>query len=114
MDECVFCRIGRGEIPARKLFETDTVVAFHDLSPQAPVHVLVIPRRHLTSLAAAGPEDAQLLAELQLAGVRAARQTGVADSGFRWLTNTGADAGQSVAHLHFHQLGGRGLHRPPG
>jgi histidine triad (HIT) family protein len=113
-ETCIFCRIARGEIPARKLFETEHLVAFHDLAPQAPVHVLIIPRRHLASLAEAGPEDADLLAALQLAAVRAARETGVLESGFRWVANSGADGGQSVFHLHFHLLGGRSLHWPPG
>ena len=114
MGDCVFCRIGRGEIPARKLFETDTLVAFHDLAPQAPVHVLIIPRRHLTSLAAVATEDGALLGELQLAAVRAARETGILESGFRLVSNAGSDGGQSVDHLHFHLLGGRALHWPPG
>jgi histidine triad (HIT) family protein len=114
MGDCVFCRIGRGEIPARKLFETDTLVVFHDLAPQAPVHVLIIPRRHLTSLAAVALEDGGLLGELQLAAARAARETGILESGFRLVSNAGSDGGQSVDHLHFHLLGGRALLWPPG
>ena len=113
MSDCVFCRIAAGEIPARKLFEDDEVVAFHDLSPQAPVHVLVIPRRHVASLDAAADGDGALLGRLLLAARRAARENGVAQ-GYRVVTNSGSSAGQSVFHIHLHVLGGRPMSWPPG
>ncbi len=114
MTECLFCRIAAGTIPAVRIYEGDRVVAFHDIDPKAPQHVLVIPREHLPSLAESGPEHADLLAELLLACRTVAEQLGVADSGFRVVFNTNADAGQSVGHLHAHLLGGRVLGWPPG
>jgi histidine triad (HIT) family protein len=113
MSDCVFCRIASGQIPARKLFEDDDLVAFHDLSPQAPVHVLVIPRRHVASLDAASAADTPLLGQLLAGARRAARETGVA-SGYRVVTNCGPEAGQSVFHIHLHVLGGRPMSWPPG
>jgi histidine triad (HIT) family protein len=114
MDGCVFCRIAAGEIPARVLLTDDEVVVFHDVAPRAPTHLLVIPRRHVASLATATPYDAALLGRLMLAAAEAARVAGLAESGFRVVTNTGAGAGQSVFHLHLHVLGGRPLGWPPG
>jgi histidine triad (HIT) family protein len=114
MDGCLFCRIAAGEVPARILLAEDEVVVFHDVAPRAPTHLLVIPRRHIASLAAATPEDAALLGRLMLAAAEAARVAGIAESGFRVVTNTGAGAGQSVFHLHLHVLGGRPLGWPPG
>jgi len=114
MDNCIFCRIASGEAPARILFADDDVVAFHDIRPQAPVHVLVIPRRHLDSLAHAAPEDAALLGRLCLAAAEAARRTGIAERGYRVVVNSGAGAGQSVFHVHLHVLGGRPIGWPPG
>jgi histidine triad (HIT) family protein len=114
MDNCIFCRIASGEAPARILFADDEVVAFHDLHPQAPVHVLVVPRRHVASLAHASPDDAPLLGRLCLAAAEAARRTGIAESGFRVVVNSGAGVGQSVFHVHLHVLGGRPVGWPPG
>ncbi len=114
MDGCVFCRVAEGKAPAQVLFADDEVVAFHDLHPQAPVHVLVIPRRHVASLAAAEPADAELLGRLQLACAEAARRTGIDASGYRVVANSGAGAGQSVFHLHYHVLGRRTLHLAAG
>lgn len=111
---CIFCRIAAGEIPAEIVLENEQVVAFHDLSPQAPVHLLVIPRRHLVNVGEAGPEDVDLLGEVLLACRQAAEQTGIAQEGFRVVLNAGARAGQSVDHLHAHVLGGRDLTWPPG
>lgn len=111
---CVFCRIARGEFGTPFLYQTDNVVAFADLHPQAPVHVLVIPRQHLASLGHSEPRHDALLGEV-LAGVRqVAVALGVAQSGYRTVLNTGADGGQSVAHLHAHLLAGRPLGWPPG
>lgn len=111
---CIFCRIANGEIPANKVLENEHVVAFHDLDPRAPVHVLVIPRRHVVNVGSAEPGDVQALGQVLLACREAAEKTGVAESGFRVALNTGPDAGQSVDHLHAHVLGGRALDWPPG
>ena len=113
-ESCIFCRIVAGEIAARRVYEDDQVVAFEDLSPQAPTHVLVIPRRHLASLLDAEPADEALLGRLQRVATEIARQRGHDHGGFRVVTNTLADAGQTVFHLHVHLLGGRRFHWPPG
>lgn len=111
---CVFCRIARGEFGTKLLHQTDNVIAFADLHPQAPVHVLVIPRQHLTSLGHSDASHDALLGEI-LAGVRqVAVNLGVAETGYRTVLNTGADGGQSVPHLHAHLLAGRPLGWPPG
>jgi histidine triad (HIT) family protein len=110
----IFARIIRGEIPADKVYEDEHVVAFRDISPQAPVHVLVVPRKPIVSVADAQPEDAALLGRLFLAAAQVARELGLADDGYRLVTNIGRHGGQSVAHLHIHLLGGRQLHWPPG
>ena len=114
MDGCIFCRIAAHQVNARILFEDEHVVVFHDVAPRAPVHVLVIPRQHIVSLAQVAPGEQDLLGRLLLAAAEAARQTGVAGSGYRVVTNCGASAGQSVLHLHIHVLGGRSLAWPPG
>jgi len=114
VSDCIFCRIVAGEIPARIVHQDDEVVAFHDLSPQAPTHVLVVPRKHIATLLEAGPEDLGLLGRLQAAAVEIARQQGLASGGFRLVTNTLEGAGQSVFHLHVHLLGGRRFGWPPG
>ena len=109
---CLFCRIVRGEIPAALVAETDECVAFRDINPQAPLHVLVIPRAHVASLAEA--DDAALVGRLALVAAEIARREGYAAQGFRTVVNTGADAGQTVFHLHLHLLAGRPLRWPPG
>lgn len=110
----IFARIIAGEIPADRVYEDEDVVAFRDIMPQAPVHVLVVPRRPLVSVADAGEEDALLLGRLMLAAARVARQLGLEEAGYRLVTNVGADGGQSVPHLHVHVLGGRAMGWPPG
>ena len=110
----IFARIIQGEIPARKVYEDEHVVAFHDVSPQAPVHVLVVPRKPLVNIASAGPEDAELLGRCLLAAAEVARLLGLEEDGYRVVTNIGRDGGQSVFHLHLHVLGGRPLTWPPG
>ena len=104
---CIFCRIAHGEIPARIVYQDELVVAFHDVSPQAPVHVLVIPRLHVDSLAATTAEHAALLGHLLGTLRNVARDLGVAENGYRTVLNTGFDGGQSVSHLHAHLLAGR-------
>jgi len=111
-DSCLFCRIARREIPATIVYEDDDVVAFRDVDPKAPVHVLVIPREHIASLDTA--TDARLLGALQLAAAAIARAEGVVAGGYRTVMNCGADAGQTVFHVHLHLLGGRKLGWPPG
>lgn len=113
MNDCIFCRIARGEIPARIVYQDDDAVAFHDLAPQAPWHLLLVPRRHLASVGAASDDDAALLGRLLAAAARIARDAGYGDA-FRLVANSGEAAGQSVFHLHFHLLGGRAFAWPPG
>lgn len=115
MSDCIFCRIVSGEIPAQVVARTDDAVAFHDLNPQAPVHVLVVPVRHLAAVRDATGEDGAVLLgrTLQLAA-RVARDLGLDAGGYRLVANTGAGAGQSVFHLHVHLLGGRPMGWPPG
>jgi len=113
MSDCLFCKIAAGEIPSKRCYEDEDLVAFHDISPQAPVHVLVVPRRHLASLDAAGVEDGALLGRILLAIRKLARELGI-ESGYRVVNNCGASAGQSVFHVHFHLLGGRPMGWPPG
>jgi histidine triad (HIT) family protein len=112
--DCLFCKIVDRSLPAEIVAETDDALAFRDIDPKAPVHVLVIPKRHVASLAAADDEDRALLGAVLLLARDVAHAEGVAESGFRVVTNTGEDGGQSVAHLHAHVLGGRVLHWPPG
>jgi histidine triad (HIT) family protein len=112
MVETVFGRILRGEIPARRVYEDDRAIAFHDVSPQAPVHLLVIPRKPLPKLSASGAEDEALLGHLLLVARHVAKEAGLSD--FRVVVNDGLTAGQSVFHLHLHVLGGRALGWPPG
>ena len=109
MEDCLFCRIIRGEIPSTKVYEDDTVYAFRDINPQAPAHVLVIPKKHVASLAEAEKlTDGELAACLR-ACERIAAQEGLTEKGFRVVSNCGDDACQSVRHLHFHVLGGRAM-----
>jgi histidine triad (HIT) family protein len=111
---CLFCKIVNKSIPAKVLFEDDDVVAFHDLNPTAPVHVLVIPKKHIVGLAEAVTEDALVLGKLLVAARRVAEETGIAQTGFRTVVNSGPNAGQSVFHLHVHVIGGRQMGWPPG
>ncbi len=113
-DGCIFCRIVAGEIPADIVLETDEVIAFRDLNPQAPTHVLVIPREHIVSLDEVGEDHGPLLGSIQVAAARVARAEGLDASGWRLVTNVGAGGGQSVFHLHAHVLGGRDFTWPPG
>ncbi len=110
--DCLFCRIAAGETPADRVFEDEAVIVFRDVNPKAPTHVLAIPRRHVASVADLTDADGDLLAGLFSALRRVAQERGL--SGYRILTNVGAESGQSVFHLHFHLLGGRPLTWPPG
>jgi histidine triad (HIT) family protein len=111
---CLFCKIVRGEIPAKLVLENGHVLAFHDINPAAPTHVIVIPKEHLTSLQDATPEHAEMLSALLLAAREVAEKLGLGESGYRLVINNGKDAGQSVFHLHLHVLGGRAMAWPPG
>ena len=113
-NDCLFCRIVDGEIPARFVHRDEHVVAFHDVNPQAPVHVLVVPVRHVASLRELTTIDGDLLAHIVQVIKQVTRQAGIADSGYRTVVNTGADGGQTVDHLHLHVLGGRRMGWPPG
>jgi histidine triad (HIT) family protein len=111
---CIFCKIAAGTIPASVVHSSERLVAFRDIDPKAPVHILVIPREHLESLDEADERHRALLGEILLLARRLARDEGIAGSGYRTVINTGADGGQSVHHLHLHLMGGRGLGWPPG
>ncbi len=114
MSDCLFCKIRDGQIPAAVTHRDDDVIAFKDINPKAPFHQLVIPVRHIDSLATASAEDATILGKLMLAGARLARESGLAENGFRVVMNAGPDAGQTVFHVHLHVLAGRPLGWPPG
>lgn len=115
MADCIFCKIAQKEIPSSLVYEDESVVAFKDLEPQAPVHVLVIPKKHIESLLALSTEDRELTAHILCDVVPAlAKKFGVDAKGFRVVANTGDEGGQSVKHLHFHLLGGRSMQWPPG
>ncbi len=112
--DCVFCKIASEEIPADLLYEDDDVLAFRDLNPQAPVHVLIIPRKHIRSLDSLWDADTEIIGKIAILARDLARRLGVAESGYRLVNNCGIQAGQTVPHLHFHLLGGRNLGWPPG
>jgi histidine triad (HIT) family protein len=114
MPDCIFCRIAEKKIPAKIVYEDDMVVAFEDLDPQAPVHVLVIPKKHIATLLDAGDEDMALFGRIVKAANSIARDRGIAERGFRLVTNCNPESGQSVYHIHFHILGGRPMLWPPG
>ncbi|MGI8548755.1 MAG: histidine triad nucleotide-binding protein [Gemmatimonadaceae bacterium] len=111
-NDCVFCRIVRGDIPAAIVAENHSAIAFRDLDPQAPVHVLVVPREHISSLFDAG--DSVVLGDVMRLAKEVARREGISQSGYRTVINTGPDGGQTVDHLHAHVLGGRQMAWPPG
>ena len=110
----MFCKIISREIPASIVYEDDRVLAFNDINPQAPTHVLVIPKRHIASLGDLGPDDDPIVGELARRAARIAEERGISASGYRTVFNTNRDAGQTVFHIHLHLLGGRSLAWPPG
>jgi histidine triad (HIT) family protein len=112
MENCLFCRIAKKELPSKMAYEDDRVVAFHDINPQAPVHVLICPRKHIATLNDVAAEDAALLAHMFETARKIAEQFGVARQGYRTVFNVNADAGQTVFHLHLHVIGGRKLSWP--
>ncbi|MBK8162450.1 MAG: histidine triad nucleotide-binding protein [Gammaproteobacteria bacterium] len=114
MNNCLFCKMIRGEIQPNKVYEDDRVLAFRDINPQAPTHVLVIPKEHIATINDLRPDHAALVGELYLAAQEVARLEGLTESGYRTVMNCGRDAGQAVFHIHLHVLGGRPLSWPPG
>lgn len=113
-EDCIFCKIASGAIPVKPLYQDEQLIAFADINPAAPVHALVIPRKHLSSLAAATAEDQQMLGHAMLTLPKIAELLGLAADGFRIVLNTGKNGGQTVMHLHWHILGGRYMEWPPG
>jgi histidine triad (HIT) family protein len=113
-EDCLFCKIVAGKIPAKKVYEDDRFFAFHDIAPQAPVHVLVIPKQHIARLDDLAPSHASWIGEMTVLTTRLARDLGLVEGGYRVVTNCGEGAGQSVFHIHYHLLGGRPMLWPPG
>lgn len=111
--DCLFCRLVRGEIPTKKVYEDKEIFVFEDINPQAPTHVLIIPKRHIVDLKEAKAEDAEIIGKLHLVAAQIARDRKI-ENGYRTVLNVGPGAGQSVFHLHLHLLGGRSLSWPPG
>jgi len=114
MSDCLFCKIINKEIKGSIVYEDDRVLAFNDINPQAPTHVLLVPKRHITSLNDLTAEDDQLVGELARRAAAIAQERGIAAGGYRTVFNTNRDGGQTVFHIHLHLLGGRGMHWPPG
>lgn len=114
MTDCIFCKIANGTIAAKKILETDTVVAFMDIAPQAPVHALVVPKSHIRNITELSAHPANVTTDVVAAINSVAKECGISESGFRVVTNTGDNGGQTVDHLHFHVLGGRSMTWPPG
>lgn len=107
MEDCIFCKIIKGEIPSDKVYEDDEILAFKDIQPAAPIHVLVIPKKHITNLMEISETDSELMGKIVVAMQKVAKQLGVDEKGFRIISNCGPDSGQEVMHLHFHLLAGR-------
>lgn len=114
MEGCIFCKIIKGEIPSKKVYEDDKVLAFYDISPEAPIHFLVIPKEHIVSANEIEEKNADVIAHVFLVINKIARELGIDKSGYRIVNNCGKDGGQTVEHIHFHILAGRGLQWPPG
>jgi histidine triad (HIT) family protein len=113
MNDCIFCRIVKGEIPSKKVYEDDQTYAFEDLDPKAPTHVLIVPKKHIRGLKEAEANDAEVVGQCHLAAAKIAKERGIED-GYRTVLNVGPGSGQSVFHMHVHLLGGRKLSWPPG
>lgn len=114
MENCIFCKIIKGDIPCNKIYEDDEVLAFHDISPAAPVHFLVIPKKHISSANDITKENSILVAHIFEVINKIVKELNICDSGYRIVNNCGEDGGQTVGHVHFHVLGGRNLNWPPG
>lgn len=114
MTDCIFCKIVKEEIPSKKIYEDDKVLAFHDIAPEAPVHFLVIPKEHIESANMINEENSKIIAHIFTVINKIVRDLNIADTGYRIVNNCGEQGGQTVHHVHFHVLGGRNLHWPPG
>ncbi|WP_069649308.1 histidine triad nucleotide-binding protein [Caloranaerobacter ferrireducens] len=114
MSDCIFCKIVNGEIPSKKVYEDDKVLAFEDIDPQAPVHILVIPKEHIPSIKDINEDNIEVISHIHLVIKRLAKEKGIDQDGFRIVNNCGEKGGQTVGHLHYHLLGGRHLMWPPG
>ena len=112
--DCLFCKIVAGDIPSAKVYEDDKVLAFRDIEPQAPVHILIIPKEHIASANELNEENASVVGHIYAVAAKIAKEEGIAEGGYRIVNNCGVDGGQTVGHLHFHMLGGRSLAWPPG
>ncbi len=114
MSDCIFCKIANKEIPSSIVYEDDKVIAFNDLDPKAPIHVLIIPKKHYTSAMDINDENSKIIGSIFSAASKIAKKLGIDKNGFRIVNNCGTDGGQTVGHIHFHLLGGRNLGWPPG
>ena len=114
MSDCLFCKIVSGDIPGDIVYQDDDVLAFRDLNPQAPTHILVIPKKHISTINDIQPEDAELIGKMFLAAKQVAQAEGIAEPGYRTVMNCNAEAGQTVFHIHLHLVGGRPMGWPPG
>lgn len=112
--DCIFCKIAEGEIPSKKLYEDEKVIAFYDISPEAPIHFLVIPKKHIKSVNEVSEENANIISHIFLVINKLVKELNIAETGYRIVTNCGKDGGQTVDHMHFHVLGQRELKWPPG
>ena len=113
-NDCLFCKIVAGDIPAEVIYRDDQVLAFRDINPRAPIHVLVIPQKHVDSLASVTDEQRDIMGKIMIVAREIAAAEGLSESGYRAVINVGLDGGQTISHLHLHLLGGRTLHWPPG
>lgn len=114
MTDCIFCKIVSGEIPSKKVYEDDYILAFYDISPEAPVHVIIIPKKHIQSVNQLNAEDGELIGKIFLSAKEITKKLGVSEKGYRIVNNCGEQGGQTVQHLHYHLLGGRDMTWPPG
>lgn len=114
MEDCLFCKIIKGEIPSTKVYEDNEVLAFKDINPEAPVHLIIIPKKHIASLNELKPEDSQIISHIFMVIQKLVKDFKIDENGYRIVNNCGEHGGQSVLHMHFHLLGGRNLQWPPG
>jgi len=114
MEDCLFCKIDRGEIPSEKVYDGEGVFAIKDVNPQAPVHILILPKKHFSTIMDIEEDDQKMIGSIFTVGNKIAKDNGLTDSGFRMILNCGRGAGQSVFHVHYHLMGGRALNWPPG
>lgn len=114
MDNCIFCKIISGEIPSQKVYEDDLVISFKDINPEAPTHILIIPKKHISSLNDVTEEDCNIISHIFMVAKKLVKELGIDKEGYRIVSNCGEQGGQTVEHIHFHVLGGRSLNWPPG